>query len=144
MAPILRFRRSRRGTAAVEFAVLLPFLMFLFVIAVDYCRIFYYTVTIENCAYNGALFGSQSINSSQWENNGNLITSVQDAAVADGAKLNPALAASNVGVTNGKDADGNSIVQVKITYAFNTITKYPGIPSPVSLVRTVQMRVAPP
>src|SRR5262249_38652771 len=49
-------RAVRRGAAAVELAVLLPFLAFLFVIAVDWSRIFYYSMTVTNCARNGALW----------------------------------------------------------------------------------------
>src|SRR5262249_3064330 len=47
--------RLRRAAAAVELAVLLPFLMFLFVIAVDWSRVFYASVIVSNCARNGAL-----------------------------------------------------------------------------------------
>lgn len=45
----------RPGAAVAELAVLLPFLVLLFFVAVDYCRIFYFTLTVENCARNGAL-----------------------------------------------------------------------------------------
>jgi Flp pilus assembly protein TadG len=38
-------RSPRRGVAAVELAVLLPFLCFLFVTAVDFARIFYLAIT---------------------------------------------------------------------------------------------------
>jgi Flp pilus assembly protein TadG len=137
---------SRPGSAVVEFAILLPFLAFVFVVAVDYSRIFYYSLTIENCARNGAVFGSQTLNTSSWQNSGGTIASVTDATVADGAKLDPPLTASNVTVSgpNTKDADGNSIVSVTVKYQFNTLTKYPGIPNAVNLVRSVQMRIAPP
>ena len=47
---------ARHGTAAVELAVLAPFLVFMMVIAVDWARVFYYTVTINDCARNGALY----------------------------------------------------------------------------------------
>jgi Flp pilus assembly protein TadG len=45
--------RPRRGAATVELAVLLPVIAFLFVIAVDYARVFYYSQVIENCARQG-------------------------------------------------------------------------------------------
>jgi hypothetical protein len=115
----------------------------MFLIAVDYCRIFYYSLTVENCARNGALFGSLAAHGSSWQNKGTVIATIQDATVADGAKLYPPLAANNVTVTNGMDADGNPMIQVTVNYQFKTITNYPLIPSTVNLVRTVQMRVAP-
>jgi Flp pilus assembly protein TadG len=139
--------RQRPGAAAVELAILLPFLAFIWLVAVDYCRVFYYSLTIDNCARNGAHFGSQVDYSyagpQEWQNNGALIASIQDATVADGAKLNPPLSASNVTVTNGTDANGNPMVQVTVNYLFQTLTNYPGIPNQVKLVRMVQMRVAP-
>lgn len=48
----------RRGAAAVELAVLLPFLAFLFAIATDFARVFHYSQVIENCALNGAVYGA--------------------------------------------------------------------------------------
>ncbi len=50
--------KSRSGAAAVELAILLPFLCFLFVIAVDFARVFYFTLTLQNCARNGAYYAS--------------------------------------------------------------------------------------
>jgi Flp pilus assembly protein TadG len=144
---------ARRGTAAVELAVLLPFLVGLFLFATDFARILYYTITIENCVLDGALFGSQAFDNQNqqwiggqqyWQGpNGQLITQESVASELDGANLNPALAGSNVSVTSGTDADGNSVAIVTITYTFNTIVPYPGIPSPVTITRTAQMRVAP-
>jgi len=34
-------------------------------------------------------------------------------------------------------------VQVTVTYAFQTVTRFPGVPSSMNITRTVQMRVAP-
>jgi hypothetical protein len=39
-------------------AILLPLLTILFLIATDYARIFYCSLTLENCARNGALCAS--------------------------------------------------------------------------------------
>src|SRR5262245_50447685 len=53
---ILKRREGKRGAAAVELAALLPFLVFLGVIATDWARVLYFTISIENCARNGALW----------------------------------------------------------------------------------------
>ena len=145
-------RRQRRAAAAVEFAVLLPFLAFLFVIAVDYGRIIYYTVTIDNCVHNGAIFASQTFdnqnqqwigNNQYWQTPSGEISDIVKATLADGGSLSPALTSDNVSVTNGSDADGNTTTTVTITYTFQTVTKFPGVPSDVTIVRSCQMRVAP-
>ena len=148
-----RPRAVRRGTATAELAVLLPLLVALFLFAADFARIFYVSITLENAIHNAALFGSRTFdnrnqqwigNQQYWQGpNGQLITQESVASELDGANLNPALAGSNVSVTSGTDADGNSVAIVTITYTFNTIVPYPGIPSPVTITRTAQMRVAP-
>src|SRR5437879_2256200 len=102
----------RLGAAAVELAVLLPFLVFLFLVGTDYCRLFYYSLTLANCARNGAHFGSGVTNSQDWQNKSALIATITDATLADGVSLSPALAASNVTAVTGKDADDHSMVQV--------------------------------
>ena len=144
--------RPRSAVAAVEFAVVLPFLAFLFVIAVDYGRIIYYTVTIDNCVHNGAIFASQTFdnqnqqwigNNQYWQTPSGQISAIVDATLADGGSLSPALTSSNVTVTNGTDADGNTTTTVAVNYTFQTITNFPGVPSSVTIQRSCQMRVAP-
>ena len=132
----------RSALAAVELAVFLPFLVFIFLIAADFCRIFYCSLTITNCARNGAVFASNVNNSQSWQN-GTALTSIQQAALADAASLNPPLTTSNVTVAWGNDADGNSCVTVSVSYTFQTIANFPGIPYTTNLVRKVEMRVAP-
>jgi Flp pilus assembly protein TadG len=142
-------RAGRRAAAAVELAILLPLLAFIFVISVDFARIFYFSLTVENCARNGAHYGSGVVNINQadskeeWEKNGGLIASITDAALADAGSLYPPLSASNVTVTSGTDGDGNPMVRVTVNYSFQTITNFPLVPQQTNLSRTAQMRVAP-
>ena len=44
------------ASGALEFAVVVPFLVFLFIIALDWARIFYFSIIVNNCARNGAMF----------------------------------------------------------------------------------------
>jgi Flp pilus assembly protein TadG len=143
----------RRAAAVVEFAVLLPLLVALFMFTFDFCRIYYYTIVLENCAQNAALFGSQSFDNQnqQWVGgqqywqgpSGQLLTPETVATQLDGGNLTPALTASNINVQSGTDTDGHTVKIVTITYTFNTIVSFPGIPSAVTIVRTAQVRVAP-
>ena len=127
--------QGRKAAAAVELAVLLPLITFLFVIAVDFARIFYYSQVIENCARQGALYASDPKAPAN-----NLYTSVQQAALADATGLNPQ---PTVTSSTGTDGSGNSFVSVTVSWQFQTITNYIGVPSSVTLNRTVQMRSAP-
>jgi Flp pilus assembly protein TadG len=135
-------KRLRSGAAAVELAALAPFLALLFVVTVDFARVFYYQLTIEDCARNGALLGSslRSYQETGWVQPYNDIATV---TVADGASLNPPLDSSMVNVTNGKGSDGNSNVTVTITYPFTTITQFPGFGNTFNLQAKCSMRVAP-
>ena len=130
-----RASHLRRGSAAVELAVLLPFLAFLFVIAVDFARVFYFSQVIENCARQGALYASDPKAPAN-----NLYSSVQQAALADAPGLSPQ---PTVTSTSGTDGAGNAYVAVTVTWDFQTITGFPGVPHSVNLSRTVQMRKAP-
>jgi Flp pilus assembly protein TadG len=126
-------RGGRPGVAAVEFAILLPLLMFLLLVTIDYCRIYYVTQTINNCARNGALYACDN------PTNAVNTAGISSAALADAYNLSPQPTVSSV---TGTDADGE-YVEVTVACQFQTITTYPGIPSTVNLSRTVHMRVTP-
>ena len=124
----------RAGVAAAEFAVLMPFLVFIFLLGVDYARLFYHFVTITDCARSGALYGC--IDSAHAQDS----AGIQAAALADATNLSPT---PTITSAVGTDADGHPCVQVTAAYTFRMITSYAGIPSSFDLSRTVQMRVAP-
>jgi len=128
-------RYQRKAAAVAELAVLLPLIAFLFVIAVDYARIFYFSQVIENCARQGALYASDPKAPAS-----NLYGSIQAAALADASNLNPQ---PTVTSATGTDSAGNGYVTVTVTWNFKTITKFPGVPSNIPLARTVQLRQAP-
>lgn len=123
-----------QGVAAVELAILLPFLVFLFVICFDFARVFYYSQTLTNCARNGAIYSSNLVTAQS------PYSSVQEAALADAGNLSPA---PTVTSTTGTDGAGNPYVRVTVAWQFQTIASPPGVPSTVNLSRTCQMRVAP-
>jgi Flp pilus assembly protein TadG len=136
--------------AAVELAVMAPFLGLLFMITVDFARVFYYQTVLDNCARNGALLGAQ-LNS--YQETGWVIpdNTVAAAAAADGASLNPPLTASQVTVNpksgtalSGypKGSDGNPQVTVTINYTFTTLTQFPGFANSFNLTAVAKMRVA--
>src|SRR5262245_10968207 len=128
----------RRAAASVELAILLPLLVFLFVIAVDFARIFHYSLTVENCARNGALWASNPLAIPQ-----SRYATLQQAVQADASSLNPGIDANSISSTTGTDANGESYVAVTVRYEFHTITRLPAVPDTVTVTRTVQMRMAP-
>jgi Flp pilus assembly protein TadG len=128
-------RPARRGVAATELAILLPFLAYLFVIGVDWSRVFYYSITIDNCARNGAIYASDPYTKVQ-----SPYGSITAAALADASNLSPA---PTVTSASGVDANGYNYVDCTVSWAFHTITKFPGVPQQTTLARTVRVYQAP-
>ncbi len=131
-------RRVRRSAAsAVELALVLPLLGLLFLITVDFARLYFCYTIVTNCARNGALYGSDPTSAPE-----SPYSSVTYAAQADAQNngLNPL---PTVTSTNGTDTSGNAYVEVTVAYPFWTISNYPGLPNPINVSRTVRMRVAP-
>jgi Flp pilus assembly protein TadG len=124
--------RRRRGHAAAELALLLPFLCFICLVAVDYARLVNALVTITNCARNGALYLSNQASYSTY------YTDVTHAAQADAGGLSPT---PTVSTANYTDSYGNACVTVTVNYTFTTLVNYPGIPSSTTLSRSVSMPV---
>jgi Flp pilus assembly protein TadG len=107
-----------------------PFLCFAFVAAVDFARVFYLAIAVDNCARNGALYGSAD----------------QDHALNQAAAQNDAadLAPGQLNVTSTTDSPTSPTwVAVTATSTFGTATNYPGIPAQLTLSRTVRMSVVP-
>jgi Flp pilus assembly protein TadG len=125
----------RGGASSVELALVLPVLSLFFLIAVDFARLYYHYNIVTNCARNGALYSSDPTAAPESQ-----YATLQDAALADAADLNPP---PTVTSSNGTDSAGNPYVEVTVVYPFQTISNYPGLPNPINLTRTVRMRVAP-
>src|SRR5262245_59372952 len=120
----------RRAAASVEFAVLLPFICFAFVVAVDFSRVYYYSIAVSNCARNGSADQAHALDSA----------GITAAAQVDAVNLD----LSQLGVTSSTDSSTSpTYVDVTVSYPFTKITNYPGIPDKVSLNRTVRMSVVP-
>jgi Flp pilus assembly protein TadG len=138
----LRRRESRPAAATAEFAILLPLLAFLFVVGIDFARLYYYSLTLKNCARSGAYFASDypAIYS---------YTSATQTATADASNLSPAPTvivgydASSTGTFSQTTPVRPGYVQVTVNWTFNTVTNYPGIPSTWNLSQTEIMQMGP-
>jgi Flp pilus assembly protein TadG len=126
--------QRRSGAAVVELAVLLPLLVLLFIIAVDFARVYYFSLTLQNCARAGALYASDP-----WVADESPFASYQEAALSDATNITPA---PTISKTNGTDAVGRPYVEVTAAHSFNTITGFPGVPNQVNLRRSVKMYIA--
>lgn len=126
--------RARPGAVLVELAILLPLLAFLFVIAVDYARVFNPYLTITNCARSGAVYASQDAARAAD------LAGITEAALADASNLSPAPTVTSATLTDGA---GVPHVDVTVTWPFRSVTNFPGVPTEMNITRTVRMRVSP-
>jgi Flp pilus assembly protein TadG len=126
--------RKRGGVAAVEFAVLLPLLVLTFVLAVDFGRVFYTSLTLQNCAWAGALYASDPHVADE-----SPFANVTEAALADAANLSSPPVITQ---TSGADASGRSYVEVTAAYPFQMMTSALVSSKQINVSRTVRMYIA--
>ncbi len=132
----------RRGAAVVEFAIIFPLLMLLVLGCVDFGRFAYHYIAVSNAARAGAGYGSMNTYNpaspstvAAWQTN-------TKQAAADELTGQTGFDATELGIslTTIDEGSGDLRIQVTATYPFRTLIPWPGIPSSVSLQRTVAMR----
>lgn len=136
-------RPARRGVAATELAFLLPLLAFLFAVGIDWSRVFYYAVIVDNCARNGAMYASDSYSG--------VVSPYADitaAALADAPNITPTPTVTSTTGTNSYTsptgaASSYQYVDCTVTYQFTMVSQIPGLPTTTTLSRTVRCYVAP-
>jgi Flp pilus assembly protein TadG len=123
---------GRQGVAASELVIVASVFLFILLVSTDFARLYYDYITVSGCARNGALYGCLDATHSTDT------TGIQTAALTDAGTMS---STPSVSSTTGNDANGDPYVKVTVTSTFTTIVTYPGIPSTVTLTRSVQMRV---
>ena len=125
----------RLGAAASELAVLLPFFGFLFVTALDFCRIYHATEVLQNSALSAAMYASGSAKSATAIGK---IEAAKQAAVADAGGLQPPLQTSDVHI----EFAGN-VTTTTIRYEFHLLLPFWHDSNKVMLERKAVVEVAP-
>src|SRR5262245_56393682 len=126
-----RSGKSRRGAVALEMAIIVPFVAFMFAVIVDYCRIYYVAQVVHNAARTGALYASSTVTGASG------LTpqqAAQQGALAEAASLSPTLQATDVTVTMSA-----STAKVAVNYQFRTLTRILGLPPQIAVNATVIM-----
>jgi hypothetical protein len=126
---------ARNGSASVELALLLPILIFFMMATVDFARIAYVQVILQNCARNGALYEFNTEAGlavpSNW-------TSLASAAQADEGAVYVTATASSPALS------ANNFVTVTTTTTYSPIALgvmrgLPSIPSNITLTQSAVM-----
>jgi Flp pilus assembly protein TadG len=130
-----RRRKSRRGAAAVELAVLLPVLIFASMASVDFARVAYVQLTLQNCARNGALY---ELNTKAGFPLPSTWTSLSTATQADESSLSVTATASSPALAT----DNYVTVTATATYtpiALPAMHGLPSLPGTITLSQSVSM-----
>jgi len=153
--------RSERGAAFVELAIATPLLVLIIVGAVDFARVFYMAMVLQNAARAGAQYGASSVGRSTETGNdtGNIsLTAKTSANVSIGTisafSSRLCQCATNTGVFSAAalgcsdPCTGQHLVlTVTVTAAkdFSLISAYPlpGVPHTFNLSRAATLRVIP-
>ncbi len=136
-------RRKRRGLAAVELAFLLPLLVFICMATIDFARVIYALVILQNCARNGALYefykGCGYSLPSSW-------TSLSAAVDSDAGNLTVTIPSTYGGNANPYSPANatNNYVTVTVQCSFTLVTLgsdegFPSIGQTLTLTQSVSM-----
>jgi Flp pilus assembly protein TadG len=137
---------TARGQGLVEFAIAAPVLILLLLIVVDFGRVFYVSITLNNAARAGTQYGIQS------PANAADINGMQRAATSDISNLSGVVATASEycqcpnGTSQGCNASPSCVdkrvyVEVDTAGTFNTLLNYPGVPSTIALKAKSVMRL---
>lgn len=147
-------RKAISGSSTVEFAVLAPLIMLLFVGGADFARVFYHSIVSSGAAASGSYFGAQNVFEA-----GNF-TEMQSRATADAGDLNVSIAATSTRRCECPPTGGGSPTEVdcltetcpgyglprlyvstNVQHTFDLLVPWPGVPDNFTVNRKVWLRV---
>ena len=144
----LRFRRCRKGGVAVEFALMVPILIFTMIAMVDFVRLMSEDGRIANAALAGAHFGMQSAAHAADEEGmvraarADAGRGAEDLAIVAERKC---ICANGIAVLCALSCENGAkpvmLVKVGISKQFATMMPYPMIENPVPLYRDAEVQV---
>jgi Flp pilus assembly protein TadG len=138
----------------LELALIAPVIILLLVVAADFGRLFYLSVAVNNAARAGVQYGAQNVgDAADTGPNGGIVTAAKNDAVNIGGftatatefcQCDDGTTVTCPGVTGAKPctnmSDMRIYVQCNTSATFTTITKWPGIPSSVTVNGQAVMR----
>lgn len=138
-SPAQHGQQNPRGTAALEFVIVLPVLILIVVAATDLSRALYYENVLTNAARTGAAWGATHQATDyirgDWESNVEARTLEEAAHLPEFDRDRLA-----VSVTETTELDGSKRVHVEAAYPFEMLIDWPGWPRELALRRSVSMR----
>lgn len=132
-------RLNRRGTAALEFMVLLPLLISLCLVAVDLGRFGYLYLALSQATRAGGDYAAthnfNANTQASWE------TQVEDAIAAEMSNVANFQASDlNIQIQTSQDSDGLHHCEIEATYPFAPVVGWPGFANGIVLRRQLTTR----
>jgi Flp pilus assembly protein TadG len=129
-----------RGQSLVELALVTPILLILILIVADGARVFTANLQIGNAAREGANYASRS-----YDNASNELL-VQESALQELNEAGTIFGVAPVVEVQSPDDGcvddfGYDCVRVTVTYQFDMLFDFPGLPGQIDLKRSAQMRI---
>jgi Flp pilus assembly protein TadG len=143
---LLRLRRSSKGGAALELAVVFPLLLLLIVGVVDYGRMYFTSVTVANAARAGAEYGVQGGIQSMDTVAQKTIAKSDGAEAAGTLWIKPRVYCQCGGTANAcasvcsGGAAPDVFIEITATDTISTLLPYPGLPTRIPIVRKATFR----
>ena len=139
-------KAKKSGSAMTEIALVLPPLLLMIMGVADFARVFYAAIEVANAASAGALAGSYKVP------NARNTTLISNAATNEAPDLSGVTVSSSraCNCANGTSVScggtcltGNVQMYLTVTVSktFNTLARYPKVPSQMVLSRTTKIRV---
>jgi Flp pilus assembly protein TadG len=142
--------RGRNGNAVIEFTVLFPVLLLMLVGTMDFARVFFGGIAMENAARAGVQYGALSPGKAG-DTSGIVAAALADATgqglsgVTASARSFCSCTGSSstvscaIGTCSGQTPNG--YVEATVRYTFSSVLRYPGLPANMVISRTAKMRV---
>ncbi len=132
-----RLVRCQRGQSLAELSIVLPVLLIVVLGSIDLGRVFFAYISVTNAARNGARYaaaGPESVDD---------LPGIREAALAEtGDLLDTSPTNPEIALTTGTDGVGRNYAEVTVSYDFDCLFPWPGIPSSMNVERSVRAMVA--
>ena len=145
--PLARLSQSERGSAMVEFAILAPVMVLVFIGLIEISRYAYYALLAANAARAGAQYGAQSTSTAldntgmQTYANADLPANSHVSATSRYFCLTDPGGAPTTCPTGTAQSGVAYYIEVDTTGTYNSLFKYPGIPQLVPVSGKAVLRV---
>ena len=143
-------RRKQGGTSIIEFAFFMPWLVLLFVAALDWGFFAYSLIATQSAARVGVLYASTSAATATdtttvctyaLEQLRRMPNVASLSSCGSGTTVTPAAPVS-ISATSISGTDGNTAAQVTVTYLTPTYVPVPGsLPKQLTITKTMQVRI---